>query len=74
MNLALARVLVLSFVFIIQAQNSLPLETPESPAPYKVGVLYWSMNIPGQVAMRKGLEGHSSPTKHRLDQIRGPRP
>jgi len=23
---------------------------------FKVGVLYWSMNIPGQVAMRKGLE------------------
>lgn len=25
-------------------------------APYRIGVLYWSMNIPGQVAMRKGLE------------------
>lgn len=24
--------------------------------PYRVGVLYWSMNIPGQVAMREGLE------------------
>jgi ribose transport system substrate-binding protein len=24
--------------------------------PYQVGVLYWSMNIQGQVAMRKGLE------------------
>ncbi len=23
---------------------------------YKIGVLYWSMNIPGQVAMRNGLE------------------
>lgn len=23
---------------------------------FRVGVLYWSMNIPGQVAMRKGLE------------------
>jgi len=23
---------------------------------YQIGVLYWSMNIPGQVAMRKGLE------------------
>lgn len=23
---------------------------------YRVGVLYWSMNIEGQVAMRKGLE------------------
>lgn len=24
--------------------------------PFRVGVLYWSMNIPGQVAMREGLE------------------
>lgn len=24
--------------------------------PLRIGVLYWSMNIPGQVAMRKGLE------------------
>lgn len=28
----------------------------ESSLPFRVGVLYWSMNIPGQVAMRKGLE------------------
>ena len=28
----------------------------DSPAPFKIGVLYWSMNIPGQVAMRKGVE------------------
>jgi len=27
-----------------------------SSPPYRIGVLYWSMNIPGQVAMRKGLE------------------
>ncbi len=26
---------------------------------FEVGVLYWSMNIPGQVAMRKGLEGEA---------------
>jgi len=25
----------------------------------KIGVLYWSMNIPGQVAMRKGLEAEA---------------
>lgn len=24
--------------------------------PYTIGVVYWSMNIPGQVAMRRGLE------------------
>jgi ribose transport system substrate-binding protein len=27
--------------------------------PFRVGVLYWSMNIPGQVAMRKGLEAEA---------------
>ncbi len=26
---------------------------------FQVGVLYWSMNIPGQVAMRKGLEAEA---------------
>ena len=26
---------------------------------YRVGVLYWSMNIPGQVAMRNGLEAQA---------------
>ena len=26
---------------------------------YKVGVLYWSMSIPGQVAMRQGLEAEA---------------
>ena len=26
------------------------------PAPYRIGVLVWSESIPGQVAMRKGLE------------------
>lgn len=28
-------------------------------APFVIGVLYWSMNIPGQVAMRKGLEAEA---------------
>jgi len=27
---------------------------------YRVGVLYWSSNIPGQVAMRKGLENEAA--------------
>jgi len=30
--------------------------TPVFSKEYRVGVLYWSMNIEGQVAMRKGLE------------------
>lgn len=29
---------------------------PSTPETLRVGVLYWSMNIPGQVAMRNGLE------------------
>lgn len=29
-------------------------------APFRIGVLYWSMNIPGQVAMRKGLEAEAA--------------
>ncbi len=27
--------------------------------PYRIGVLYWSMNIPGQVVMRQGLEAEA---------------
>lgn len=29
-------------------------------APYRVAVLYWSMNIPGQVAMRAGIEAEAA--------------
>lgn len=28
--------------------------------PFRIGALYWSMNIPGQVAMRKGLEAEAA--------------
>lgn len=35
---------------------SFPLEAKE----WRVGVLYWSSNIPGQVAMRKGLESEAA--------------
>lgn len=28
----------------------------EAAEPFRIGVLYWSMNIPGQVAMARGLE------------------
>ncbi len=28
----------------------------DAVSPWHVGVLYWSMNVPGQVAMRRGLE------------------
>lgn len=30
--------------------------TPANAEEFRIGVLYWSMNIPGQVAMRAGLE------------------
>ncbi len=36
-------------------------------APFRIGVLYWSMNIPGQVAMRQGLEAEAK----RIDQAAG---
>lgn len=29
-------------------------------APFRVGTLYWSMNIPGQVAMRRGIEAEAA--------------
>lgn len=31
----------------------------DAAAPLRIGVLYWSMNIPGQVAMRNGLEAEA---------------
>lgn len=33
-----------------------PVMAAKDPKPFKLSVLYWSKNIPGQVAMRKGLE------------------
>jgi ribose transport system substrate-binding protein len=43
--------------------------------PFQVGVLYWSMNIPGQVAMRQGLEAEAGRINHaaRLSGERGVR-
>lgn len=34
---------------------------------FEVGVLYWSMNIPGQVAMRKGLEKAATEINKKAD-------
>lgn len=45
------------FVFFILLCHSLPATA--SAEPVKIAVLYWSMNIPGQVAMRKGLEAEA---------------
>eukprot|EP00831_Metopus_contortus_P002501 TRINITY_DN10912_c0_g2_i1.p1 TRINITY_DN10912_c0_g2~~TRINITY_DN10912_c0_g2_i1.p1 ORF type:complete len:424 (-),score=64.95 TRINITY_DN10912_c0_g2_i1:96-1367(-) len=42
---------------VLSAEASLPVrKSNNKEAPFVIGVLYWSMNIPGQVAMRKGLE------------------
>ena len=44
--------LLLPFVAILLLLANIPADASE----FQVGVLDWSMNIPGQVAMRKGLE------------------
>lgn len=36
------------------------LPSAAGPTPLRVGVLYWSMSIPGQVAMRQGLEAEAA--------------
>lgn len=45
------------------ALAALLLASPEAvraqTQPIRIGVLYWSMNIPGQVAMREGLEAEA---------------
>ncbi len=41
---------------LVASQGSLAQDHTE---PFQVGVLYWSMNIPGQVAMRHGLEAEA---------------
>ncbi len=45
---------VVVLIFLIQGLAA--ASDPDPTPPYRVGVLYWTMNIPGQVAMRKGLE------------------
>jgi ribose transport system substrate-binding protein len=39
---------------------TVPCPTPADAEEFRVGVLYWSMNIPGQVAMRAGLEAEAA--------------
>ena len=52
------RSLPLITALLLGAATLAPVAGQAAPAgkPLRVGVLYWSMNIPGQVAMRKGLE------------------
>jgi ribose transport system substrate-binding protein len=54
----------------VSADKTAP--TPDAhPRPtFRIGVLYWSENIPGQVAMRRGLEAEADAINARTD---GPR-
>jgi ribose transport system substrate-binding protein len=51
------RVLI-SIILLLGVAVSHPatVHAQEAAAPWRVGALYWSMQIPGQVAMREGLE------------------
>jgi ribose transport system substrate-binding protein len=46
-------------LFLVLLCQVVAVEAKELAQPFRVGVLYWSMNIPGQVAMRKGLEAEA---------------
>lgn len=48
-----------TLVFSILMLFFLAFASVSTAREYKVGVLYWSMNIPGQVAMRQGLEAEA---------------
>jgi len=43
-------------VLCVLLAGAAPTSAEEPVKPWRVGVLYWSMQIPGQVAMREGLE------------------
>lgn len=61
MRIHLPSILVL---LLVSVGTMFPLTcsaAPSNPA-LRIGVLYWSMNIPGQVAMRKGLEEEAQRT------------
>jgi ribose transport system substrate-binding protein len=48
--------IVIVATLFLPSQNLAKTTLADTSQPYRVGVLYWSMNIPGQVAMRQGLE------------------
>ncbi len=62
-----AHILLFSVLILAHAP-----ETEAKEKRFKVGVLYWSMNIPGQVAMRKGLEDEAERINREADA--GPLP
>ncbi len=54
LRLAAPLAVLLAFLHPLRSASAEPSKT------FKVGVLYWSMGIPGQVAMRKGLEAEAA--------------
>ncbi|MBL7646269.1 MAG: sugar ABC transporter substrate-binding protein [Candidatus Hydrogenedentes bacterium] len=55
--------LALLLALLLVGPSVVGANAPESP--FRIGVLYWSMNIPGQVAMRQGLEAEAEAINHR---------
>jgi ribose transport system substrate-binding protein len=49
----------LAALFLVMLCQIATVDAKDLLQPFRVGVLYWSMNIPGQVAMRKGLEAEA---------------
>jgi ribose transport system substrate-binding protein len=49
-------IVVLLFITLLTVSCHTPADAEE----FRIGVLYWSMNIPGQVAMRTGLEAEAT--------------
>ncbi len=47
-------IILVAIVFCLSSEIFGQLSSPQKT--YQIGVLYWSMSIPGQVAMRQGLE------------------
>jgi len=62
------------FAFNVQGSDNQPMQIPiQDKNTYRVGVLYWSMNIPGQVAMRKGLEQQAMTINQHADKSPQPK-
>lgn len=49
----------LTIILLALSCQFMSAEAKDVPPPFRIGVLYWSMSIPGQVAMRKGLEAEA---------------
>lgn len=71
-----------AIVWLSMHSNHVMAQQSVAAIPVRVGVLYWSMSIPGQVAMRQGLEaqaarinedavGRNRPTVELLPRVAG---